>query len=230
MTRHALPCRKRVTGDSVPTGNRVPPVSTPSRSAPRPPPPARRIATVTLTESSPIGTPSDTVTPWETWLPTNRQGFCGTRPDGRLLLYFPDWIRVRVTREPDGWIARPLDFDAETSWLVQRQICPCGAVYPVTRHFGWSSHCYHCTRRRRTDRQRERRRAARALTPQTCQQCGAPVVAQRRTRRYCSGRCRMAASRTRRHSRPGGGLTQWGVAAERPTRSAETVAALPGCE
>jgi uncharacterized CHY-type Zn-finger protein len=116
----------------------------------------------------------------------------------------PRWMRSRILSMESNTRARAaiIGTTAERDVLVIR--CDsCATVY--TRDYrGHSSvavhRCRSCDRARLTARQKHRRDSARhrELSQHTaCANCGAGIVPQRVTRRYCSTRCRVAASRSR---------------------------------
>ena len=111
--------------------------------------------------------------------------------------WFPRWIRVAVLSREDSkcqvtalyWNTDPFD--------VAIRRCSCGVEFGVLGR-GLPAHCGSCDRERLAERQRERRKERRKSTLQVrCVNCGSELSAQRGTRKYCSGRCRTAASRSR---------------------------------
>ena len=99
---------------------------------------------------------------------------------------------------------------ADERYLSQRYLdwrllrCPCGKAYEVPY---WSRRtklrrCPDCDKKVLADRQRRRRQQRRAAELRhTCEGCGTAMKPERRTRRYCSTTCRVAAFRRR-----GGGV------------------------
>jgi hypothetical protein len=106
---------------------------------------------------------------------------------GRLRYYCPRWIeRVRLPK----------------SYNVSLYSCStCGQQYGDNRRYGQPTvlRCRDCDLKIQAQRQWERRLKARARhIPKVCENCKAEMSAQRRSKRYCSTKCRVNALRKRR--------------------------------
>ena len=119
-------------------------------------------------------------------------------PDG--FIFCPRWIDVRVWRDDAGeTLAEPISFRATEPWHVNFKRCAyCGQDYVTrlttqTRVDRWRA----CERTLRTAQQRARRRRRQARRQTECLHCGASISAVRSSRRYCSGKCRIAVMRAR---------------------------------
>jgi hypothetical protein len=114
----------------------------------------------------------------------------------------PRWIRVQiVSREANRGLAAV----AEDKWIgtellnVRFARCACGIEFAFGNTLGDLPRCKSCDQRERMVSQRNRRMRQRASElAQVCAHCGGGLVAQRRTRKYCSGACRVAALRESR--------------------------------
>jgi hypothetical protein len=115
-------------------------------------------------------------------------------------IWAPRWIRIQIlSRQADTGLASV----AEDSWSSDRLLnvvfirCACGTEFAVDTR-GDIPLCKSCDQQRRAASQRNRRARQRApkLT-QVCVYCGGGLAAERRTRKYCCGTCRVAALRAR---------------------------------
>lgn len=112
--------------------------------------------------------------------------------------WWPRWIRVRISsRTGDtglAWVAEP-------NWTNEKQLevalvrCACGAEFACQQGMVITK-CKACDQRARAASQRKRRLKQRLPgMAKHCAHCGAGMAAKRRTRKYCSGACRIAAMR-----------------------------------
>src|SRR5215471_3561254 len=116
-------------------------------------------------------------------------------------LWAPRWIRIQIlSREAHTGLASV----AEDSWTGTRLLnvvfarCACGIEFAFYTP-GDLPMCKSCDQRRRALAQRNRRALERASKlAQVCAYCGGGLAAERRTRKYCSGACRIAALRASR--------------------------------
>ena len=124
-------------------------------------------------------------------------------------LWSPLWFRVRITsRTGDDGIA----WVAEEGWKYEKPLevefvrCACGMEFVRDRSgLAWKggrpntkNQCKACDQRQRAASQRNRRlRRRRSVLAKRCVRCGDEMAPQRRTRKYCSDACRIAAMRRR---------------------------------
>jgi hypothetical protein len=113
--------------------------------------------------------------------------------------FYQRWYDVQAWEDEAGrWWAQPEGLRFEDGpWPVYVRWC--GSCHQRYAMYGgirvWR--CQACERERRTRKQRARR-AQRRCVSTSCEHCGvAPLQAHRRSRRYCSARCRVAAYRSR---------------------------------
>jgi hypothetical protein len=115
--------------------------------------------------------------------------------DGRY--WCPRWIDVRVWRDAAGQpLAEPIHFRVDKPWDVKFQHCACGQDFVMKPGMQTRvARCYACERTVLTRQQRARRRRQHARQQIVCRHCRVGISAARTSRRYCSGKCRIAAWR-----------------------------------
>jgi hypothetical protein len=118
--------------------------------------------------------------------------------DGDGGYFYQRWYDVQAWEDEAGrWWAQPegVRFD-DGPWPVYVRWC--GYCHQRYAMYGgirvWR--CQACERERRTRKQRARRTQHRCVST-NCEHCGVVLQAHRRSRRYCSTRCRVAAYRLR---------------------------------
>lgn len=121
---------------------------------------------------------------------------CGYPTGG---FWFPRWIRVQVlARKGQKCRVAAVDWDSEPFDMEVRR-CACGIEFGFQPRRGDPTLCRSCDTVRLTERQRRRRKEQRDRIMRThCAFCGSRMAAERITRKYCSGTCRVAAMRERR--------------------------------
>jgi hypothetical protein len=118
----------------------------------------------------------------------------------KYLIPYPDrpwsftrWLKVRVMEPGHPCVVHVVGYTGEDI-LADIETCKCGKKYAVRHSDRWEIKlCRACDTAKLTATTKAYRKwkRARTLRP-TCTVCGSAMVSERRTRRYCSTKCRVA--------------------------------------